>query len=151
MFLGSKRLVCVSFDSRISFADDEDKIGKSHLSRAARSQSVTRTLKPGGTKQLPAASSWQLYPESMQNSASCSGVIPCTVGSCCIVEASNPAYLQQSVVLFQQIYRLAQPKNYSFLLSKRYFLDQSIQKIFYFILKKEALSDMSLWWSLLIS
>ena len=45
----------------------------------------------------------------------------------------------RAVLPFKPNYRLAHPEKYLFLLSKKKILDQSIQKIFYFILKKEAL------------
>ena len=45
-----------------------------------------------------------------------------------------------SVLLLYPKRRLAHPKNYLLSLSIKYFLDQSIRKIFYLILKTEALS-----------
>ena len=49
---------------------------------------------------------------------------------------NNGWRMKPSVLPFKPKYRLGHPKNYLFSLLKKYFLDQSIQKIFYFIFEK---------------
>ena len=45
----------------------------------------------------------------------------------------------REVLLFKPKYRLGHPENHLFLLSKKYFPDQSIQKLLILILKTDAL------------